>query len=688
MLIFPPAFEPTQPYLSLPSLTAFLRRKGVEVEQIDLNIEFFKSVLTDGFLSRGHDANLERFNDLDSKPELGVQEQEEYLQLSKAIAAYPIVQGRIERAVQAMRNLNSFLHYNECRENLNLIKAALELISAAYFPSKIDFYSCSVGPKRVSNEVLQHLTKDKAVNFFVGFFNDFVDSRLLKEKPRLVGISVVTGDQFVASLTLSRIIKERRPQTHIVLGGPFISRIYEFIASDLTSVFGFVDGLVINEGETALCALVEQLDSRDFEKVPNYVFCKDGRVVFPKNMVKEDYCSLPAPDFDGLPLRDYFAPELVLPVLFARGCHWGKCDFCIHKYPFGSYSNKRGSDFVGEIKYLKEKYGTDFFSFCDEAIPPAALESISKQLLEDKLGVKWFTFARFDAALNAPLCSLLKTAGCEMLMLGLETASERVRELFHKGIPSNEKIVEILGTLKDTGISVRLSTIVGLPTETPEEADETLRFIALHKDLIDRDFSIVSDGVFMLQKHSGTSKNPREFGLYDLKPNKEDFGLTFFYKSRKGMSMLEAKRKYYYFIKEITSQLQRFKEFPAKSKLYCFLLKVFEDAYSRDDLDYLGLLEQQLSTREGNGSISKISTSFDLNTIANAVHENFLEEEAILLTTFTERKEALGQKIKRSEQGHVYVRKMDGLMDKMFEVCARGVSPNACPKGLGGRVFR
>ncbi|MEW5955034.1 MAG: radical SAM protein [Candidatus Micrarchaeota archaeon] len=673
MLVFPPAFEPTQPYLSLPSLTAFLRLRGVGVEQIDLNVEFFKSVLTDGFLSRCHDTNVEKFNRLDSKQELDVGEQEEYLQLSKAIAAYPLIRGRIERAVRGLKNLESFVYYNECRENLNLIKASLELISAAYFPSKIDFYSCGIG-RSITNESLRHLTRDEAVNFFVGFFNDFVESRL-KAGPKLVGISVVTKDQFVASLTLGRIIKERHPQTHVVLGGPFISRVYEFIASDLASVFDSVDGLVINEGETALYALVRQLDSdsRDFEKVPNYVFRRDGRVVFPKNIVKEEHCSLPAPDFDGLPLKDYFAPKLVLPVLFARGCYWGKCDFCIHKYPFGSYSNKRVSDFIEELKRLKEKHGTDFFSFCDEAVPPAALAGISKQLLENKLGVKWFTFARFDAALDDSRCSLLRTAGCEMLMLGLETASERVRELYHKGIPGNEKIVEILKALKDHGISVRLSTIVGLPTETPEEADETLRFIVLNKELVDRDFSVVSDGVFMLQKHSNTAKNAGEFGLYGLKPNKEDFGLTFFYKPKTGMSMLNAKRKYYYFIREITSQLWRFKYFPAKSKLYCFLLKVFEDAYRVDDRDCTALLKQQL--KRGDESISRISASFDLNTIAKAVHENFLEDEAILLTAFAEGEKAPAQKIKKSARRHVYARMIEGLADKMFEITATEQAP-------------
>jgi len=40
LLLFPPSWAQTQPYLSLPSLTAFLRKQGHSVSQKDLNIEF------------------------------------------------------------------------------------------------------------------------------------------------------------------------------------------------------------------------------------------------------------------------------------------------------------------------------------------------------------------------------------------------------------------------------------------------------------------------------------------------------------------------------------------------------------------------------------------------------------------------------------------------------------------------
>src|SRR2546427_1930006 len=48
MLLFPPTWHPSQPYLSLPSLTGFLKHEGVtDIVQRDLGIE-----VLDGFLSQ------------------------------------------------------------------------------------------------------------------------------------------------------------------------------------------------------------------------------------------------------------------------------------------------------------------------------------------------------------------------------------------------------------------------------------------------------------------------------------------------------------------------------------------------------------------------------------------------------------------------------------------------------------
>src|SRR5256712_6529269 len=48
MLLFPPTWHPSQPYLSLPSLTGFLKQEGVtDIVQRDLGIEVLDSFLSE-----------------------------------------------------------------------------------------------------------------------------------------------------------------------------------------------------------------------------------------------------------------------------------------------------------------------------------------------------------------------------------------------------------------------------------------------------------------------------------------------------------------------------------------------------------------------------------------------------------------------------------------------------------------
>ncbi|MEZ4630616.1 MAG: hypothetical protein R2880_07910 [Deinococcales bacterium] len=50
MLLFPPNWTPSMPHLALPTLSAYLRAKGVKVIQRDLNLEVFDRILTRDYL--------------------------------------------------------------------------------------------------------------------------------------------------------------------------------------------------------------------------------------------------------------------------------------------------------------------------------------------------------------------------------------------------------------------------------------------------------------------------------------------------------------------------------------------------------------------------------------------------------------------------------------------------------------
>ena len=110
-LVFPPQGHFTQPYLSLPSLAAYLRAHGPErgieqVWQLDENIEAYDRFLTRERLERsleriGAEEELER---LDARPRLGFSDMERFQVLSEIALAGPEVARTIDEAKRVLRS--------------------------------------------------------------------------------------------------------------------------------------------------------------------------------------------------------------------------------------------------------------------------------------------------------------------------------------------------------------------------------------------------------------------------------------------------------------------------------------------------------------------------------------------------------------------------------------------------------
>ncbi len=133
VLLFPPTWHPSQPYLSLPSLTGFLKQEGVtNVVQRDLGIE-----VLDGFLSQpaGRET-YERMQDkvrtlerLGTQGETGSSSQEHLARMKEALDWFPSLYDRIEDAKRVLRS-EQFHDLEKYRESLFLINRWLAFISS------------------------------------------------------------------------------------------------------------------------------------------------------------------------------------------------------------------------------------------------------------------------------------------------------------------------------------------------------------------------------------------------------------------------------------------------------------------------------------------------------------------------------------------------------------------------------
>jgi hypothetical protein len=120
--------------------------------------------------------------------------------------------------------------------------------------------------------------------------------------------------------------------------------------------------------------------------------------------------------------------------------------------------------------------GAGLLHLTDAALPPSSLERLAEQRWE----ARWYGFTRFFPLLGRPgFARRLRRGGCEMLQLGLESASPRVLQRLNKGIDPG-RAAGILRRLADAGIAVYLYIMFGVPGETRRDAEQTLEFVARH----------------------------------------------------------------------------------------------------------------------------------------------------------------------------------------------------------------
>ena len=103
-LIYPPACDPTAPYLSIPTLAAWLRKHGKTVLQIDANIESYDLLLRSQAMSDMLNNIRKLYRRLDKKSSLNHTDRMHYLRLHEAIKDLSWVHDSIDGAVSILRD--------------------------------------------------------------------------------------------------------------------------------------------------------------------------------------------------------------------------------------------------------------------------------------------------------------------------------------------------------------------------------------------------------------------------------------------------------------------------------------------------------------------------------------------------------------------------------------------------------
>ncbi len=560
-LLFPPTWHPSQPYLSLPSLMGFLTQAGIEnVAQRDLGIEVLDTVLTQDFARDVYFKLQDKQKSLEASRagKVGPGSEEHYSKIIESLERFPYLIDRIELAKSSLRG-EGFYDIETYRDSLFVIDKWLELVSSLYFPTRMTVVDNQFSMYSIySSKDLMKAISDEQQNPYIDIFTKRFLPSILGESPDLIGVSITATSQIVPGLTLCRLIKEANPNIHLTIGGSIFTRLVDNLRR-CPNLFELTDDFIVFEGETAFLELVNQLaGKRDFSKVPNLIYRKEGKITVNQPFYSENINALPAPNYDGFPLDLYLSPETVLPVQFSRGCYYKDCAFCALTLDHQNFRQKDPGKTIEELKSLTARYHTPYFFFTDECFALSPTKRLCQQIIDQKLNIQWTAEMRFEKNLSRDLLTQMRDAGCLKLVFGLETFNQRMMDFMKKGI-TQASVRRIVNDCLDLGIAIHCYVIVGFPTELEEEALETMNFVVENTRLHSSYGFSCQPCLFDLEKEAPIMSDPGSYGIRRImRPGSEDLSLGFFYEVADGMTPEEAERLYqtvYEKISEVVCEL-------------------------------------------------------------------------------------------------------------------------------------
>jgi radical SAM superfamily enzyme YgiQ (UPF0313 family) len=286
-------------------------------------------------------------------------------------------------------------------------------------------------------------------------------------EPDIIAITTVSQN-YDKAIQFASDVKQKY-DIPIIIGGIHISMLPETLSDNM-------DIGVVGEGEQTFMELLKcyekygNFDTGNIAHINGIVYKENNELVFtpPRELLNID--DIP------VPYRDY--KDNVVSMFSSRGCPYN-CKFCSSTRFWGKVRFFSAKYVVNEMKELIDN-GVKHISFSDDLFiaDKERLREIVRLLPKSNTTINCACRANL---IDDEVVDLLKKINCTTISMGLESGCDDTLK-YLKGqsvtVDDNRNAIRII---KEHGITVDATFIIGAPRETREDILETLRFIKKNK---------------------------------------------------------------------------------------------------------------------------------------------------------------------------------------------------------------
>ncbi len=290
--------------------------------------------------------------------------------------------------------------------------------------------------------------------------------RILSLSPKALVFTTGTAT-LKSDLELMRKVREARPGVRIIAS----AGILKWIGRELLERHPFVDAALLDFTEPGLLEYLAEGCRRPLRGM----LCRRDGALVASDEKPSPHFEIPVPRHELFPFRKFRIPiarkSPFSVVITSLGCPY-RCGFCTAG-AFG-YRSRTVDNVLPELEHLAG-LGVKEILFQDPtlSISTNRVIELCQKMIDRGLRFSWSCNADINS-LNEEKIAWMKKAGCHTVSIGIESGDDAILKKYSKPI-STDRIRETVGLLNKHKIAILGYFILGLPGETREMAEKTIR---------------------------------------------------------------------------------------------------------------------------------------------------------------------------------------------------------------------